>query len=97
MRYLYFSGVICFYKRRMVTLCHPKGDLMGIRRGTIVVTSVYKRAGGRNYYFKFTDLDGKRHQLSTGKANKRDALLYAQAYVDRLAEGNRHEIGRAHV
>ena len=64
---------------------------MGIRRGTIVVTSVYKRAGGRNYYFKFTDLDGKRHQLSTGKANKRDALLYAQAYVDRLAEGNRHE------
>ena len=64
---------------------------MGIRRGTIVVTSVYKRTGGRSYYFKFTDLDGKRHQLSTGKTNKRDALLYAQAYIDRITEGNRHD------
>jgi integrase len=65
--------------------------MMPIKRGTIVVTTVYRRKGGKSYYFKYTDLDGKRHQLSTGKANKRDATLYAQAFVDRLAEGNRTE------
>jgi hypothetical protein len=59
---------------------------MATNRGTIMVTTVYKRKGGRSYYFKYTDPDGKRRQLSTGRANKRDALLYAQAYVDRLAE-----------
>lgn len=62
---------------------------MASKRGSISLTSVYRRKGSQNYYFKYTDKDGKRRQLSTGKTVKKDARQYAQDFIDSLVSRER--------
>ena len=62
---------------------------MTSKRGSISLTSVYRRKGSQNYYFKYTDKDGKRRQLSTGKTVKKDARQYAQDFIDSLVSRER--------
>jgi integrase len=56
-------------------------------RGTISVVSVYRRKGStKNFYFKYTDQNGKRRQVSTGKSGKKAALIYAEEYLRKLRD-----------
>lgn len=54
--------------------------------GSLNIGKPYKR--GEIWYFKITGPDGKRIQKSTGKKIKREAVEFAEAYLDKINNGS---------
>ena len=52
------------------------------QKGSLGLTKLYQRNGGKVWYFKYTDTGGRRCQRSTGLTDKREALRFQKKFLE---------------